>query len=396
MKILKKILDKDRSGTLTIETQDDEDVWHVYNLLAKGDCVTTSTTRKVVKTSSTGSTTSTKKQVILTIEITEIEFDSGGSTIRIKGKTVNNNEFVKRGVFHTLTIDNQTTFQLQKNDWDTLYLERIAAACDSAAGADVAAVVLQSGLGYVCLITKHRTLIRAKVDISIPKKRVGSSDRHKTGVERFHGALKKAIDTHINFNVVKCLIIASPAHFKDDFVQYYLRHITNERERQTVKPKICKIQSSSGYLHSLSEVMQDVNIKQKIENTKAFKEMAALERFFDLLNNKPDWAWFGPQHCKAAASEAAVEILLVSDDLFRSASPKVRQDYVGLVDEVKSSGGEVFVFSSLHVSGQQLNKMSGVAAILRTPMAELQDLEGRGPDDYDSEDEEDMKRLGLI
>ena len=38
-------------------------------------------------------------------------------------------------------------------------------------------------------------------------------------------------------------------------------------------------------------------------------------------------------------------------------------------------GGEVRVFSSLHVSGEQLEQLSGLCAILRFPMAELEDTD---------------------
>ena len=38
-------------------------------------------------------------------------------------------------------------------------------------------------------------------------------------------------------------------------------------------------------------------------------------------------------------------------------------------------GGNVYIFSSMHVSGQQLQQVSGVAAILRYPLPDLEELE---------------------
>ncbi|CAG2121638.1 unnamed protein product, partial [Medioppia subpectinata] len=46
---------------------------------------------------------------------------------------------------------------------------------------------------------------------------------------------------------------------------------------------------------------------------------------------------------------------------------------VRLVDSVRENGGEVRLFSSLHVSGEQLDQLTGVAAILRFPMQDLED-----------------------
>jgi len=41
---------------------------------------------------------------------------------------------------------------------------------------------------------------------------------------------------------------------------------------------------------------------------------------------------------------------------------------VELVDRVKEFGGNVFLFSAGHISGEKLNDLSGIAAILRFPL----------------------------
>ncbi len=46
-----------------------------------------------------------------------------------------------------------------------------------------------------------------------------------------------------------------------------------------------------------------------------------------------------------------------------------------LVEEVEKGNGTALVFSSLHVSGQQLDQLSGIAAILRFPLPDLEDEE---------------------
>ena len=52
-----------------------------------------------------------------------------------------------------------------------------------------------------------------------------------------------------------------------------------------------------------------------------------------------------------------------------------RQALAQLLEEVKAGGGEVVVFSGMHVSGQQLDKLTGLAAILRFPLPDLEDAE---------------------
>lgn len=45
--------------------------------------------------------------------------------------------------------------------------------------ADVAAVVMQEGLAYICLINSSMTLVRAKIDMVIPRKRKENTQQHE-------------------------------------------------------------------------------------------------------------------------------------------------------------------------------------------------------------------------
>jgi protein pelota len=87
---------------------------------------------------------------------------------------------------------------------------------------------------------------------------------------------------------------------------------------------------------------------------------------------------------------------------------KLRKQYVQLVESVRENGGQVFIFSSMHVSGQQLQQVSGIAAILRYPLPDLDELEELAAADidvpqenddvvYDSDKRirEDLKDMGL-
>ena len=68
----------------------------------------------------------------------------------------------------------------------------------------------------------------------------------------------------------------------------------------------------------------------------------------------------------------AIDNLLVTDNLFKAADYAKRRAYVDLVNSVKEHGGNVFIFSSLHVSGEQLDKFTGVAATLRFPCPDME------------------------
>lgn len=74
-----------------------------------------------------------------------------------------------------------------------------------------------------------------------------------------------------------------------------------------------------------------------------------------------------------ANQELAIETLLVADSLFRAQDIETRRKYVRLVESVREQNGKVHIFSSMHVSGEQLAQLTGCAAILRFPMPDLDD-----------------------
>ena len=78
----------------------------------------------------------------LPVDLSHVLLLCPGQQIRLRGKNTTENEHVKLGAYHTLEIELQRPFSLYKQAWDLLDLERIKQACDPAASADLAAVLI--------------------------------------------------------------------------------------------------------------------------------------------------------------------------------------------------------------------------------------------------------------
>ena len=72
-----------------------EDMWHIYNLIAVGDSVRASTYRKVQSETATGSSSSNRVLTTLTIRVESIDYDIHGKTLRLKGRNIEENQYVK-------------------------------------------------------------------------------------------------------------------------------------------------------------------------------------------------------------------------------------------------------------------------------------------------------------
>lgn len=162
---------------------------------------------------------------------------------------------------------------------------------------------------------------------------------------------------------------------KEHFFEYMQAYAVKNDIKVLIeqKNKFVLVHSSSGFKHSLKEVLLDPLVQARLSDTKAASEVKLLESFFQILNTEPSRAFYGMKHVEKANEFQAIETLLVTDTLFRSKDIKERKRYVALADSVRENGGDVRLFSSLHVTGEQLDSLTGVAAILRFPLPDLED-----------------------
>ncbi|KAK9692174.1 hypothetical protein RND81_09G245900 [Saponaria officinalis] len=377
MKIIRKDLVPRGPGSVKMVPEEADDLWIAYNLIAEGDSVLASTVRKVLREAASGGRDAERVKLKLEIKVEGVEYDKEGAVLRVRGKNVLENDHVKIGAFHTLEIELHRPFVLRKDIWDSLALDMLHQAADPTASADLAVVLMQEGLAHIMLIGRSLTLTRSRIEVSIPRKHGPAIAGYESALKKFFENVLQAFLKHVDFNVVRCAVIASPGFTKDQFHSHLLLEAERKQLRSIIenKSRIILAHTTSGYKHSLKEVLDAPNVMSMIKDTKAAQEVRALEEFFSMLSNDPDRACYGPKHVEVAHERMAIQTLLITDELFRSADVATRQKYVNLVSSVKDSGGNTHIFSSMHVSGEQLGQLTGIAAVLRFPLPDLEDIE---------------------
>lgn len=276
--------------------------------------------------------------------------------------------------------------------WDSIAREQLEEATNSQKKAEIVAVVMEEGLANICFVTQFQTILRQKVEMQIPRKRggAGRSTNHDRGLGKFFRVVLDTLLRQIEglleqkeeANSIP-ILLASPGFTAAGFLRYASERAfdTGEKTLQSlVKRKAFVIvHSSSGYLYSLNEVMKSPEVMKALKDTKYARETRLMNDFYDLLRKDDGRAWYGPKECEAAVEAGAVGrgggILIISNELFRSQDVTIRRRWVRLVDRVKKEqGGEVRILSSDHESGNRLESLGGIAAILTYP---IEDLDGQ-------------------
>ncbi|PYH84036.1 putative translation factor pelota [Aspergillus uvarum CBS 121591] len=408
MRLVKNKIELNGSGTVTLCPEEPEDMWHAYNLIRPGDLLRASAIRRVTTTQETGSTSSARVHLNLEIRVKSLDFDPQSSQLHVSGQIVNETAHTKVGQHHTLDLELNRNFTLEKEigsdgegvGWDSIAVQMLKDAVDEGGNrrAEAVAVVMQEGLAHICFIGQFQTILKQKVEMSVPRKRHGGGD-HDKGMNKFFQVTLDTLVRQMEFNTsatalstsnetVRPVLLASPGFVAAGF-QKYIQSVasTSMPALKRLLPSIVVVHSASGYLHSLAEVLQSPAVKTILADTKYARETKLMDDFLDQLRKETNKATYGPREVESAVDQGAVGrgggVLIISNRLFRSQDVAERKRWVSLVDRVRDvEGGEVRVLSSDHESGRRLDGLGGVAALLTFPIV---DDAGEDEDEDDSQ-----------
>ncbi|KAJ9112282.1 hypothetical protein QFC19_000701 [Naganishia cerealis] len=233
MKLVNKHIERDGSGYVTLRPEDDEDMWHVYNLIAE-------TAFSPAASSPGASASGTTSQ----------DPRNSTATLQINGQVTNENDYVKLGAYHTLDLEANRDFRLYKaSGWDSVSLERIEEATKEGRGADVGAIVLGE-------------VIRQRIDTSVPRKRAGAASAHEKAMDKFFSAVYAAILRHLPYQTLRAIVIASPGFTKESLYDYIFQQaaLTNNKPLMQSRSKWVKVHSNTSHVHGLVEALRSPEV----------------------------------------------------------------------------------------------------------------------------------------
>jgi stalled ribosome rescue protein Dom34 len=82
------------------------------------------------------------------------------------------------------------------------------------------------------------------------------------GMQKFFDSVIQAIIRHVNFDVVKCVLLASPGFIKDQLFDYMMQWATKMDEKKILdnRSKFVLAHCSSGFKHSVKGSSRQVFI----------------------------------------------------------------------------------------------------------------------------------------
>ncbi|RDX60815.1 Protein PELOTA 1, partial [Mucuna pruriens] len=353
MKLLQKDFAVNQSGSAKIMPEQPDDVWLLYNLILPGDVVSTDTTRKV-HLQSTTKNTATRVKLTLHLKVTCCDFHKDSSTLRLHGRNLQPNQHVAAGSFHTLTLEPNKPFHLQKKLWqnDAVQALKETVESNSVSSPDLAVVLFHHHHhAQIHLVAQGLSTLCAMVE---PKKTASTPV--------FFRQVFAALVRHVDFKVVRSVVMSS-----EEFRKFAVSEARRLR-MPWIEENNTRIVVVAGESTDLGKVLGDRAVTDLVKDGK----VGVFRSLWEMVCNDSDRACYGPSEVERAHEMRAIETLLITDELFRNEDVATRQRYAALVKSVKEGGGKALVYSSAHVSAPQLAQLTGVAAILRFPLPDLE------------------------
>ncbi|MHA1292175.1 MAG: mRNA surveillance protein pelota [Promethearchaeota archaeon] len=354
MKILEDNL---KHGELFVMVESLNDLWTLYNVIAKGDMVSTKTHRRVVlKEGSKGE----RKPMRLKIKVESLSFHEFSNRLRIKGTILEGpDEFVSYGKYHTFNIKIGQRLSIIKEEWLKHDLHRLKESSKFESNYIMIIVSIETGLATLSLITNFSHNRIATIKKNIPGKRYEQSYRNKA-LQDFFETIHEVIKENIKNIKVNLIVVCGPGNTRELFIKYI---------REKYKPdylatvKICH--ASSGTESGILEVLKSKELASIKKKVKILKETEKIEEIFTLFSKDADLIVIGFDENLKASERGAIKHLFIVDILIRGTSKENKLKIEKIITNVEKAGGNIDILSSEHPTGQQIIDLGSIVGILR-------------------------------
>lgn len=336
-----------KHGEIVIIPENLDDIWHLYNIIEKGDLVKAVTFRTdEQKADKIRSKKPEKKRMILGIRVTEVKFHEFSDRLRIHGKIEEGPQNL--GSFHTLNIeaDEMEKLSILKEQWQDYQLQRIDEAVKMRSEPIITFVSLDEDDATIAVLRQSGVQFVA----DIYSRRSGKMYESKDTTNEYFGEIISVVKT--NKTKDSTLVIVGPGFTKDHLLKY-----GREKEPKLFEKCIVYGTGHSG-MNGIQESIKVGVINQITKENRVVFETSLIEKLFEEIK-KDGLATYGENEVRNALSTGAVERLLVSDVLVRQA---VGEELLKLAKENNSL---FTIINTMHEAGKKMEGIGGIAAFLR-------------------------------
>jgi len=341
-----RVLYRDPKGhQLRLRIDNPDDLWHLYNVVEKGDRVgALSARREETGHDKLRQERGEKRKMWLEVEVAEVEFAEFSDRLRVSGVIRVGPQDL--GSYHTLNLAEGEELTISKEDWKDHQIDIIRQAVEA---------TLTPMLTFLSIDDEEATLATlhhhgVKWAATVPSHVSGKDYPDKgAGKEQFFGDV---LATLAQVKKDGPVIICGPGFTRDEFLRF-----GKERKPEIVASAHVEGTGQSG-MTGIYEMMKRDIVSRFISETRVGQETAQVEELLAEISKDGSCA-YGIDEVDRALQQGAVVMLLVTDELMRKGKAEK------LFRLARRTGARYMIISTAHEAGKRLAHLGGAGAILR-------------------------------
>lgn len=358
--LLLKIIQKDlRQGFVKVVPDSPDDLWHLYNVIYKGDEVYAMSSRAIKSDTETSRPKSAERvSAFMGVKVESVGWDKFLGRLRVHGLICHAPDIIPTGAHHTLSISLDKPITIVKKEWPNHLLERLEQASQTEKPMFILSI---DDEGFAIAETKQYGYeTRVEQRIRLPGKH--EADKRIEGTKAYFRLAINSLEKLWSQNH-NAIIIIGAGYVKTDFVRYLTE------EAPEMAKSVADVKSvNNGGTAGIDEALRSGVLLKAAHRLRIVDETETMEEVMKRLGKGEGTVTYGFDAVENAVKLGAVEKLVVADTTIRDAEEQQRLSLDGLMREAERRRANVTVISTEHEAGAKLVSLGGIAALLRFPI----------------------------
>jgi protein pelota len=355
-----KIIEKNlRQGFVKVVPSSDDDLWHLYNVIYKGDEVYAYSSR-AIKSEQEYSRPKRGERVsaFMGVAVESVAWDKFLGKLRIHGIICHAPDIIPTGAHHTLNIALNQPLTIVKKDWPKHLLDRLKRASKTEKPLIILAI---DDEGFAIAETKQYGVdIKVEERMKLPGKREAEK-RSAAAKEYFRRVLNSLTQLWTPKHIP--IVILGVGFVKNDFAKFLADEASN------VSKSVVDMKSvNNGGTAGIYEALRSGVLLKAAKQLRIVDETETMEEVMKRLGKGEATITYGLEQVENAVKMSAVEKLVLADTMLRDSEEDQRLHLEELMREVEKRNGSITVVSTEHEAGAKLLALGGIAALLRFPV----------------------------
>jgi protein pelota len=348
-----------RQGFVKVVPSSDDDLWHLYNVIYKGDEVYAYSSR-AIKSEQEYSRPKSGERVsaFMGVTVESVAWDKFLGKLRVHGLLCHAPDIMPTGAHHTLNIALNQPLTIVKKEWSKHLLDRLKRASKTEKPMLILAIDDES---FAVAETKQYGVeIKVEERMKLPGKL--EAEKRSAATKAYFNRVLNSLN-QLWSPKHKPIVILGVGFVKNDFAKF-LADEAADMTKSVVDVKSVNNGGASG----IYEALRSGVLLKAAKQLRIINETEVMEEIMKRLGKGEATITYGLEAVENASKMGAVEKLVLADTMLRDSEEEQRLHLETLMREVEQRRGSITVVSTEHEAGAKLLALSGIAALLRFPI----------------------------